>query len=356
MSPRSLLAPATALLILTGATSASAATTADLASNHSSPPEHRTVGSTATYEFAVSNNGPEATEATLTDHLGAAEELVSITTDKGSCTQTAPATCALGTLEPGGLAFIKVTVKLVRTGLNEHSDVMTGPADNRDPDPSNDADGVSYTVGPAGSTPGQTPRIATGHSSRRQASFDADVRLNPYGTGTYYFQYGRTAAYGQKTDATKIHANDEVKRTETIDGLKMDTTYHYRAVLVVDGKTYRGKDETVTTLGKLLYGPLTIKPVDRGATSTVYSGLLGDHLADAPGACSGEVTVDIYLTSGADITHRTTRLKSDCTYRITMPIGSQSARKYGPKGSVLVQANFEGNRAVARVGSESDRP
>jgi hypothetical protein len=360
---RRCLAPATVVLFLAGAGGAWADTAADLDATSPQPPDERTVGSVVTYAYMVSNNGPtspganasDPTDMTVTDHLGASEELVSITADRGTCPPSAPATCSLGPVEPGGYAVVTVKVKLVRTGQNQHTYAVSGAA-NADPNPANDAGAISYEVAPAGSVPGATPKAVTGEWFRRQASADLEATLTPYGEGSYHFEYGKTKSYGKKTAATDVRGNRAVKRTDTIDGLEMNTTYHYRVVLVVAGKTYRGRDRTVRTLGKLRYGPLTLEPTKRGASTTTYTGLLGDHVADAPGACAGTVTVAIYLTSGASITERKTQLRKDCTYRIRMPIGSQSARRYGPKGTVLVQAHFEGNRAVSRVGSEADRP
>jgi hypothetical protein len=49
-------------------------------------------------------------------------------------------------------------------------------------------------------------------------------------------------------------------------------------------------------------------------------------------------------------------MRSDCTYKVTVPFGATQARKYGPKGNVIVQARFSGNRAVSSVGSGIDNP
>ena len=138
----------------------------------------------------------------------------------------------------------------------------------------------------------------------------------------------------------------------------MNTTYHYRVVLVVDGKTYHGRDHSAKTFGKILFPELTLRAASRSAHSTTYVGKLDpDGIADAPGSCKGSVSIDVYTLAGADLLHsRATKLGKDCTYRLKLPFGTKDARRYGKRGNVLAQARFSGNYAVANVGSKSDRP
>jgi uncharacterized repeat protein (TIGR01451 family) len=349
----------TALALTAGplASLASASTSANLSITNPPVTTERTVGSTITYAMQVSNAGPDAVDATVTDQLGAAEELVSASAGKGSCTQTPPATCSLGTLAPGAPAVdVTITVKLVRTGDNAHSDAVSGPADNADPDPNDNVGGAGFQVDEPAAPVTQTPKVVTGSWSRTQSTLAVDASLSPYGSGTYHFEYGRTKAYGEKTAGKNVSGDSDITGKATLTGLDMDTEYHYRAVLVVAGKTYRGRDHSATTMGKLLYGPLTLKAARRTPTATTYTGLLGGGLADAPGACSGKLTIQVYTLQGADLLQTRTHVRPDCTYRATVPFGARQRARYGKKGSVLIQAEFQGNRAVARVGSESDRP
>src|SRR3954470_8175310 len=80
---------------------AAAGTSADLAITNPSVAPGAHVGDSATYTVQVSNNGADAVDATVTDQLGDAEELVSVTTSAGSCTSAPPVTCSVGTLAPG---------------------------------------------------------------------------------------------------------------------------------------------------------------------------------------------------------------------------------------------------------------
>jgi hypothetical protein len=67
-------------------------------------------------------------------------------------------------------------------------------------------------------------------------------------------------------------------------------------------------------------------------------------------------SIDVYALAGATLPHsRSTKLGKDCGDRLTLPFGTHDARRYGKKGNVLVQARFDGNSAVAAVGSGSDR-
>jgi hypothetical protein len=247
-------------------------------------------------------------------------------------------------------------VKYTKAGSNEHTDRISGASTNVDPNPHNDAGGVSFQVAEPEAALVQTPTAETGSWFRTQARLDVDGLVSPFGAGTYYFEYGKTKAYGKKTSARKVTGGESVTVEGKLGGLAMSTTYHYRVVLVVGGKSYRGGDRSAKTLGKLKWGPLTMKAVSRKPSSAVYAGRLGAGMADAPGACKGTITITVYTTGGADILAKKTALRSDCTYKLTVPFGATQARKYGRKGNVIVQARFSGNRAVSSVGSGIDNP
>lgn len=222
-------------------------------------------------------------------------------------------------------------------------------------DPNDQATALSPVAAGDDSTE-ETPEISTGEWSRSQTRLAVEAEVTPAGAGEVYFEYGRTSGYGSKTDAQDVSGSEKKTVKSVLAGLKMSTLYHYRAVLVVGGKTYYGKNVKARTLGVLKYGPLTLKAAKRSPKSVRYVGTLGDGMADAPGACNGTVTVMVYTLGGADLLRRTTRMKSDCTYAITIPFGRSQASKYGKKGSVLTQARFSGNKAVSSVGSDADRP
>lgn len=338
---------------------ASANTTADLAvtAPHLDGDEQPTVGTVANFSFYVSNNGPDEAAATAVVTLGDAQQLVAVGAGQGECTQTAPIVCSFGTLLPGGSVMVTAQVRFTKvSSSNTHQVKVSGTASNTDPDESNNQAAVVTRVVTSNDSGSDTPEIATGTWSRSQSRLKVDAAITPYGTGKVYFEYGKTTRYGSKTRAQKVSGSRQKTVKSVLAHLKMDTVYHYRAVLVVDGKTYRGKDVKARTLGRLMYGPLTLTAVERRPTSVAYVGALGAGLADAPGACQGKVVVYVMTLQGADLLSKSTRLKGDCTYKITIPFGRAQASRYGTRGSVLTQARFQGNKAVSPVGSQPDRP
>jgi uncharacterized repeat protein (TIGR01451 family) len=334
------------------------ASTADLSISNATFDGSREVGTSATYVAHVTNAGPDATAATVTDQLGDAESLVSASASQGSCTQAAPVSCALGVVAPGADVTVRVTVTYTAAAEhNQHLMSVAGAADNVDPNANDDAGGAEYAVTEPEAPVAQTPTAERGGWSRGQAHLDVDAELAPYGSGSYWFEYGTTKAYGHKTAVKSIRGQDRLERSATLDGLKMNTTYHYRVVLVAHGRTYRGRDHSAKTFGKILYPELTLKAARSSGASTTYVGKLDpDGIADAPGSCKGSVSIEVYTLQGATLLRsRSTKLGKDCAYRLTLPFGTRDARRYGKKGNVLVQARFTGNYAVAAVGSRSDR-
>ena len=338
---------------------ASANTTADLSvtAPHLDGDEQPTVGAVANFSFYVSNNGPDEAEATAVVTLGDAEQLVDVDAGQGTCTPTAPIVCSFGTLLPGGSVMVTAQVRFTKvSSSNTHQVKVSGAAGNTDPDESNNQAAVATPVVARNDAESGTPEVATGTWSRSQSRLKVDAAVTPYGRGKLFFEYGKTTRYGSKTKAQQVSGSRRKTVKSVLARLKMDTVYHYRAVLVVDGKTYRGKDVKARTLGKLMYGPLTLKAVERRPTRVDYVGELGAGLADAPGACRGKVVVLVYTLQGADLLNKSARLKSDCTYKVSIPFGRVQASRYGKRGAVLTQARFQGNKAVSPVGSQPDRP
>jgi len=97
------------------------------------------------------------------------------------------------------------------------------------------------TVGP-GAVTGEASDI--GSASARVRGF---VRPNGQET-TYRFEYGRSTAYGERTDS--LGADDGLASravAQTITGLQPSTRYHYRIVAINGSDTTRGTDRTFTT-------------------------------------------------------------------------------------------------------------
>jgi uncharacterized repeat protein (TIGR01451 family) len=109
------------------------------------------VGNQLTYRITVSNLGPDpATDVNLTDTFDGPVELISVDTDRGSCTATLPFTCSLGQLNVGETAEITVEVRLLQTGKLTNTATANSP--ETDPDPSNNTDDAIANVAVARTT------------------------------------------------------------------------------------------------------------------------------------------------------------------------------------------------------------
>ncbi|MFI8106387.1 calcium-binding protein [Streptomyces sp. NPDC086023] len=117
-----------------------------------SGPAAVSVGSTATYNVTVTNNGGvPATEVSLADTLTGPALIHTITADQGSCSISSgngqQATCTLGTLAPGESAEITVVAEPTRgptgMGLNTITNTVEATAAN---DPSASSDSVTTAL------------------------------------------------------------------------------------------------------------------------------------------------------------------------------------------------------------------
>jgi uncharacterized repeat protein (TIGR01451 family) len=343
------------------------AATADLGVTNPTITGETRPGAEITLSYTVSNAGPDATAVTVDDAPSEGTQLLGITPSQGSCTPNAGRSlCDLGVVAPGGTVAIAVKVRLGAAGNHQHvAWVRPTNADlenqTQDPNRDNDSGGINFNVEEPYVEPVevQTPVVSANTSFRRtQTTVGVSAELTPYGAGTLHFEYGTSKALSKKTAAVKISGDRQLERKATIRGLGMKTKIHWRAVMVVGGKTYRGKTRTETTLGKLLYPLITLKATKRTASSTTYVGTIGDGFADAPGACKGTIQMDVYTASGGDVLRRRTTVNAKaCSYRITIPFGTKDARRYGRKGKgVYVQAGFSGSKAVAATRSSAERP
>ena len=98
------------------------------------------------------------------------------------------------------------------------------------------------------------PSVSTGSAtSVTSNSATLNGTINPNGASTaYYFEYGRTTAYGSTTITTSAGSGTaEVTVTANITGLSADTTYHFRLVAANSIGTTSGSDQTFTSSASL---------------------------------------------------------------------------------------------------------
>jgi hypothetical protein len=103
--------------------------------------------------------------------------------------------------------------------------------------------------------PKNAPRATTGaaqHVERSSALLTAVIVPNGKET-SYYFQYGRTTAYGLQTPTVSAGSGvSSVKVGQAVSGLQASATYHYRVVAVSAVATKFGRDRTFSTKGNKL--------------------------------------------------------------------------------------------------------
>ncbi len=95
---------------------------------------------------------------------------------------------------------------------------------------------------------GQPPSVTTG-SATPVADTTATLRgtSTPNGTGTVFFQYGATTAYGNATPGVEISGTSSQAIVVPVTGLSATTTYHFRIGITTGAGTIFGADKTFGT-------------------------------------------------------------------------------------------------------------
>lgn len=94
-------------------------------------------------------------------------------------------------------------------------------------------------------------------------------KINPGGTAaTYYFEYGKTTKYENKTEETGAGSGTgDMSVNASVSGLEADTTYHYRVVAKNSFGTAYGDNQSFLTFG----GTASKPKVTTGQASSVTS-------------------------------------------------------------------------------------
>ncbi|HET9592447.1 MAG TPA: plastocyanin/azurin family copper-binding protein [Solirubrobacterales bacterium] len=107
------------------------------------------------------------------------------------------------------------------------------------------------------------PVVSTGSASalsETEATLNGTVNPSEQAT-TYLFEYGATAAYGQKTSEEPAGSGTSpVPESATVSALSAGTTYHFRLVAKNATGTSHGLDRTFRTAGGTSEPPPTTEP------------------------------------------------------------------------------------------------
>jgi autotransporter-associated beta strand protein len=92
------------------------------------------------------------------------------------------------------------------------------------------------------------PSVVTGEvADLTDSSATLQGTVTPNGTGTVFFQYGTSTAYGSATPGVEVSGVNALPITAPLIGLNPLTTYHYRIGITTGAGTIFGEDLTFTT-------------------------------------------------------------------------------------------------------------
>lgn len=139
------------------------------------------------------------------------------------------------------------TVDELTPGTDYHYRVLATNSDGTTFGP----DQTFRTTGTA-PVPAPKPTVTTGTAVASLSTATVNGTVNPQGSATsYYFEFGETANYGSRTaPANAGSSTSSVAVNAQLDGLRTDTTFHYRLVAVGPNNAIAtGEDRTFATGG-----------------------------------------------------------------------------------------------------------
>ncbi len=277
-------------------------------------------GSAATLNAVVNPEGNSVQYAFEWGPTSSYGEETTLTSVSGTSNQAV--TAALSGLQPGtSYHFRVITLSSAGTVTGSDKSFTT----------------TGYAVKPAGTAPAATSAAAT---SVTTAGATLNGSVNPEGTATnYYFQYGKTSAYGYQTTALGAGSGATASPvTATLSGLSANTTYDYRLVAVSGAGVAVGANMTFTTY--------TVPTVTSGAASAITTdsvtfngevnpeghttafsfqyGKTKSYGATTTATSAGDGTVTVEVTAVAD------GLAANTTYHYRLVAESAGGTVYGP--------------------------
>jgi TolB protein len=237
--------------------------------------------------------------------------------------------------------------KIVLLVGNTSSNIWTMNADGTNPAPILE-DGLIRS-GPKWQPIPRAPTAITGQatgvtplSARVNGAIDSNV-LNPT---TYYFEYGRSTAYGARTPDAAAPAPVGLQAVSAdLENLRTSVTYHARLVARNAIGTTVGADQTFRT-NRARPGSLSARVRPRRDRSLPFkyrvTGRLGrPRTIPASLACRGRITIKLAKGKRRIVTRRA-RLSRSCRYRKVVVIRS-TRRLRASKGRLRVSVTFGGN-------------
>lgn len=124
------------------------------------------------------------------------------------------------------------------------------------------------------------PAVTTGSATVvQQTTATLNGFVDDHGHGAvYHFELGTTRSYGSRTAQGTLRASNSTAPVDAgVNGLRPDTTYHYRIVASSGRSTARGRDRTFHTPPIPTQSTLKLfpNPLDFGGPLTVYGSLVG---------------------------------------------------------------------------------
>jgi plastocyanin len=188
--------------------------------------------------------------------------------------------------------------------------------------------------------------------------------VKPSGSATtYYFEYGMTTGYGQKTTEEPAgKGSTAVSQAAELSGLLAATTYHFRIVAVSDGGTTQGADRTFTTTGPPAASTESATKV--GGTEATLTGSANPHgvattyfFNYGPTAAYGQKTTETSAGSGTaavPVSVPVTGLTPETTYHFQLVAKSAAGTVTGvDKTFTTLGAPLATTGAASSIGEDA---